>query len=82
MFRSDLLTLGGVRSATNHNLFAFLRGFIDANERTFRDNAAPQAIADMAGMIEELFMSESWRDMLDVHSGRHGASVKTGASIR
>jgi hypothetical protein len=64
---------------SNHNLYVFLLGFIDANEKTFRDNAAPQAIADMVGVIEKLFASESWSDKLDGHSARLEATVKRTA---
>jgi hypothetical protein len=50
--------------------------FIDPNEKTFRDEVAPQAIADMVGLIEKLFMCENWSDTIDVHADTLTATVR------
>jgi hypothetical protein len=48
----------------NHNVYVYLRAIIDANKKVFTDKVAPQAIADMIGLIDELFSCEKWNSLL------------------
>jgi len=44
--------------------------------------AAPQGIADMIGLIEELFSSENWRSLLKKSGGRlESAWQSSGADL-
>jgi hypothetical protein len=49
----------------NHNLYVYLRAFIDANDAAFNGGTVPQAIADVVGLVGELFAAEQWQKLLE-----------------
>jgi len=61
----------------NHNTYVFLRGFIDANRLAFGGGPVPQGIADMVGLIGELFKSEKWSSLLDAEGWKLGKARKS-----
>jgi hypothetical protein len=54
----------------NHNLYVYLRAFIDANDAAFNGGAVPQPIADLVGLVEELFATERWQTLLASNATR------------
>ena len=64
----------GSQAFRNHNAYVFIRAFIDANHSAFEREDAPQCIADMVGLIGELFAIETWSTFLD----REGEKLSAG----
>lgn len=62
----------GQHAISNHNLYVFLRAFIDANQLVFGEHPVPQQIADLVGIIGELFTTERWMDLLVGQRSRLG----------
>ena len=54
----------------NHNLYVYLRAFIDANDAAFNGGLVPQPIADLLGLVEELFAAEQWQTLLASNATR------------
>ena len=59
----------------NHNAYVFIQSFIEANERAF-EHVAPQAIADMIGIIGKLFECEKWESLLKKEAPRLEATLR------
>ncbi|MDQ2082965.1 hypothetical protein RA307_22500 [Xanthobacteraceae bacterium Astr-EGSB] len=49
----------------NHNAYVWLRAIIDANHVAFRGGPIPQVIADVIGLVGNLFAAEHWATLLD-----------------
>jgi hypothetical protein len=60
----------------NHNTYVVLRAFIDANRVAFDGGTVPQSIADMVGLIGQLFTSEHWSGLLDGEGWKLGKAPK------
>jgi hypothetical protein len=54
----------------SHNLYVFIRAFIDANKAAFGGRAVPPAIGDIRDIICELFVREDWSGFLYANSRR------------
>jgi hypothetical protein len=54
----------------NHNLYVYLRAFIDANDAAFNGGTVPQRIADLVGLLKELFAAEQWQTLLESNAAR------------
>ena len=52
----------------NHNAYVYLRAFSEANKKGFDSRTAPQAISDLIGFIEDLFLTENWSGLLKKRS--------------
>jgi hypothetical protein len=64
----------------NHNAYVYIRAIIDANKKVFGDKTVPQAIADMVGLIDELFSCEKWTSLLKRKVAKlEGALQKSGS---
>jgi hypothetical protein len=48
----------------SHNLYVFIRAFIDGNKAAFGGRAVPPAIGDIRDIICELFVREDWSGFL------------------
>jgi hypothetical protein len=48
----------------NHNAYVVIRAIIEANAKVFTGGAVPQKIADLVGIIAELFVREQWSSFL------------------
>jgi hypothetical protein len=48
----------------NHNAYVYLRAFVEANEAAYKARIAPQAVADVVGIIAQLFEAEEWEGLL------------------
>ena len=64
----------------NHNVYVFIQSFIEANEKAFEEQAAPQAIADMIGIIGELFECENWESLLNKKAVKLGGTLRRSKS--
>ena len=54
---------------TNHNVWVYVRSFLEANELTFMhsseaDKAVPQKLLDTCAFIEDIFTHENWQAKL------------------
>jgi len=54
---------------TNHNVWVYVRGFLEANELAFMqaseaDKAVPQRLIDMCAFIEHILGEERWQTQL------------------
>jgi hypothetical protein len=54
---------------TNHNVWVYVRGFLEANELAFMqaseaDKAVPQKLIDMCAFIEDILGEERWQAKL------------------
>jgi len=64
-------TIGG-HLLTNHNLWVYVRSFLEANELTFMfkseaDKAVPQKLLDTCAFIEDLLGEDAWQAKLKKH---------------
>lgn len=55
---------------SNHNLYVYLRAFIDANDAAFNGGPVPQPIADLVGLVGDLFAAEQWQSLLKSNAAR------------
>ena len=58
---------------TNHNVWVYVRGFLEANELAFMlaseaDKAVPQQLIDMCAFIEHILGEERWQSKLKKES--------------
>lgn len=60
----------------NHNAYVYLRAFNEANKKVFDSKTAPQVIADLIGLIEQLFSTENWSSLLKKSGGTLEAAWK------
>ncbi len=65
-------TIGG-HLLTNHNLWVYVRSFLEANELTFMhkseaDKAVPQKLLDTCAFIEDLLGEDAWQTKLKKHN--------------
>jgi hypothetical protein len=80
---------------TNHNLWVYVRGFLEANELAFMhaseaDKAVPQKLLDMCAFIKLIMGEERWQAKLkkeklllaDVFSKKAGKDVVTDDELR
>jgi len=80
---------------TNHNLWVYVRGFLEANELAFMraseaDKAVPQKLLDMCAFIELIMGEERWQAKLkkeklllaDVFSKKTAKDVVAGDELR
>jgi hypothetical protein len=68
-FNSKTLDTIGTHILTNHNLWVYVRGFLEANELTFMhkseaDKAVPQKLLDTCAFIEDLLGEDAWQAKL------------------
>ena len=71
-FNSKTLDTIGTHILTNHNLWVYVRGFLEANELTFMhkseaDKAVPQKLLDTCAFIEDLLGEDAWQAKLKKH---------------
>ncbi len=71
----------GTAALGNHNLYVFLRAFIRANKLVFGGGPVPQEIADMVGVIGDLFTAERWMDLLLGKRSRLDARGRRPAAV-
>lgn len=62
----------------NHNCYVTLSAIIDANKAALGRGPLPQALADLIGLIEELFKSETWLGLLQ---GRESLAIVKAAGL-
>ena len=76
-------TLGpfGRAALGNHNLYVFLRAFINANRLVFGEGIMPQEIADMVGIVGDLFTTERWMDLLSTRASRLKVRTRRPATV-
>lgn len=72
-FNSKTLDTIGTHILTNHNLWVYVRGFLEANELTFMhkseaDKAVPQKLLDTCAFIEDLLGEDAWQAKLTKHN--------------
>jgi hypothetical protein len=58
----------------------YLRAIIDANKKAFSDQSVPEEIADIIGLIEELFSCENWKSLLRKKGAKVEASLEKSVS--
>ena len=68
-FNNKTLDTIGTHILTNHNLWVYVRSFLEANELTFMhqseaDKAVPQKLIDMCAFIEHILGEERWQAKL------------------
>jgi hypothetical protein len=71
-FNSKTLDTIGTHILTNHNLWVYVRSFLEANELTFMhkseaDKAVPQKLLDTCAFIEDLLGEDAWQAKLKRH---------------
>lgn len=71
-FNSKTLDTIGTHILTNHNLWVYVRSFLEANELTFMhkseaDKAVPQKLLDTCAFIEDLLGEDAWQAKLKKH---------------
>lgn len=68
-FNSKTLDTIGTHILTNHNLWVYVRSFLEANELAFMhaseaDKAVPQKLMDICAFIEDLLGEDAWQAKL------------------
>ena len=48
----------------NHNVYVFIKAIINANRVAFQERNAPQQIAELVGIIGDLFKADDWQGLL------------------
>ena len=71
-FNSKTLDTIGTHILTNHNLWVYVRAFLEANELAFMhasevDKAVPQKLMDTCAFIEGLLGEDAWQAKLKKH---------------
>jgi len=71
-FNSKTLDTIGTHILTNHNLWVYVRSFLEANELAFMhkseaDKAVPQKLLDTCAFIEDLLGDDAWQNKLKKH---------------
>jgi hypothetical protein len=71
-FNSKTLDTIGTHILTNHNLWVYVRSFLEANELAFMhaseaDKAVPQKLMDTCAFIEDLLGDDTWQAKLKKH---------------
>ncbi len=71
-FNSKTLDTIRTHILTNHNLWVYVRSFLEANELTFMhkseaDKAVPQKLLDTCAFIEDLLGEDAWQAKLKKH---------------
>lgn len=72
-FNSKTLDTIGGHLLTNHNLWVYVRSFLEANELTFMhkseaDKGVPQKLLDTCAFIEDLVGEDAWQAKLKKHN--------------
>jgi len=71
-FNDKTLDTIGTHILTNHNLWVYVRSFLEANELAFMhvseaDKAVPQKLLDTCAFIEDLLGEDAWQAKLKKH---------------
>lgn len=61
---------------TNHNVYTYVRGSIEANEAVFDRKEAPTTVLEAIALIERLFFTKDWASLLDEHRSELDDVVK------
>jgi hypothetical protein len=86
LWQRDLTTINYLRQnrQLTHDVVilshGYLRAIIDANKKAFSDQSVPEEIADIIGLIEELFSCENWKSLLRKKGAKVEASLEKSVS--